>query len=67
MQMMLAAASLEIDSCPIEGFEREKVEEFLGIDRLEYRVSLILPFGYRIYPQTKHIRREFDEVVEFIS
>jgi len=67
MQMMLAAASLEIDSCPIEGFEREKVEEILSIDPKRYRVSLILPFGYKIYPQSKHLRRDFDEVVEFIN
>ena len=67
MQMMLAAASLEIDSCPIEGFEREKVEELLGIDIKQYRVSLLLPFGYRIYPQSEHLRRDFDDVVEFIE
>lgn len=67
MQMMLAAASIEIDSCPIEGFEREKVEELLGIDTKEYRVSLLLPFGYRIYPQSEHLRRDFDDVVEFVE
>jgi len=67
MQMMLFAASLEIDSCPIEGFEREKVEKLLNIDTKKYRVSLLLPFGYRIYPQTKHLRRDFEEVVEFIN
>ena len=66
MQMMLAAASIEIDSCPIEGFEREKVEELLDIDNKQYRVSLLLPFGYRIYPQSEHLRRDFDEIVEFI-
>ncbi len=67
MQMMLAAASIEIDSCPIEGFEKEKVEEILRIDIKKYQVSLLLPFGYRIYPQKKHLRRTFDEVVEFIE
>jgi len=67
MQMMLAAASIEIDSCPIEGFEREKVEELLEIDTKEYRVSLLLPFGYRIYPQSQHLRRDFEDVVEFID
>ena len=66
MQMMLAAATLEIDSCPIEGFERESVEQLLGIDTKKYRVSLLLPFGYRIYPQQEHLRRDFDDVVEFI-
>lgn len=67
MQMMLAAASLEIDSCPMEGFERENVEKLLDIDTKKYRVSLFLPFGYKIYPQTKHLRRDFEEVVEFIN
>ncbi len=67
MQMMLAAANMEIDSCPIEGFEREKVEKFLKIDPKEYRVALLLPFGYRIYPQTEHLRLNFDEVVEFLE
>ena len=66
MQMMLAAASIGIDSCPIEGFEREKVENYLKTDIKKYRVSLIVPFGYRIYPQSKHLRRDFEEVVEFI-
>ena len=67
MQMMLSAAAMEIDSCPIEGFEREKVERLLGIDPKEYRVALLLPFGYRIYPQSEHLRLNFDEVVEFIE
>jgi len=67
MQMMLAAASIEIDSCPIEGFERENVEKLLKIDTKEYRVSLLLPFGYHIYPQSEHLRRDFEDVVEFID
>ena len=67
MQMMLAAASIQIDSCPIEGFEKESVEKLLNIDIRKYQVSLLLPFGYRIYPQTKHLRRDFNEVVEFLD
>ena len=65
--MMTAAAILEIDSCPIEGYEQERVENILGIDKTKYRVSVVLPFGYRINEQSKQQRLEFDEVVEFLS
>ncbi len=65
--MMTAAAFIGIDSCPIEGFEKERVEDILKLDTSKYQVSLILPFGYRLKPQSKQIRLPFEEVVEFIS
>ncbi len=65
--MMSAAAYIRVDSCPIEGFEKEKVEEALGLDTTKYQLSMVLPFGYRINPQSEQQRLDFDEVVEFIS
>jgi len=65
--MMTSAAYMQIDSCPIEGFEKTKVEELLKINTKMYQVALILPFGYRLNPATKHIRLPFEEVVEFIK
>jgi len=65
--MMTSAAFIGIDSCPIEGFEKEKVEDILELDRSKYQVSLILPFGYRVNEQSKQLRLNFDEVVEFIE
>ncbi len=65
--MMDAAAVLEIDSCPIEGFEKKKIDELLDLDTKEFQISLILPFGHRVKPQPEKIRRNFDEVVEFIK
>ena len=32
-----------VDSCAIEGFEKEKVEEILGLDLTKYRLSVIIP------------------------
>lgn len=64
--MMSAAAFIGIDSCPIEGFEKESVEEILQLDVNKHQVALVLPFGYRINPQSEQIRLDFDEVVEFI-
>jgi len=65
--MMSAAAVLGIDSCPIEGFEKEKVEEVLELDTSKYRLSVVVPFGYRLNEQPSKIRLDFDEVVEFIQ
>ncbi|PID48036.1 MAG: NAD(P)H-dependent oxidoreductase [Proteobacteria bacterium] len=64
--MMNAAAVRGIDSCPIEGFEKQKVEEVLGLDTSKYQLSLVLPFGYRINPQSKQIREPLENVVQFI-
>lgn len=67
MSMMLAAASIGIDSCPIEGFEREKVEEILGIDTNKFRVSLLLAFGYRAkQQQPNHLREKLEDIVDFV-
>ncbi|WP_373029315.1 NAD(P)H-dependent oxidoreductase [Sulfurovum sp.] len=65
--MMTAAAFIGIDSCPIEGFEKENVEEVLGLDTSKYQVAVIVPFGYRINEQSSQLRLSFDEVVEFIK
>ncbi len=65
--MMTAAAIKGIDSCPIEGFEKEKVEEVLGLDTSKWQLAMVLPFGYRINPQSTQQRLAFDEVVEFIK
>jgi nitroreductase len=65
--LMLLASSLGIDSCPIEGFEQRAVEELLDINTKEFRVSLLLPLGYRTTPQSKRLRKSLDEVVEFLD
>lgn len=65
--MMTAAAFAGIDSCPIEGFEKAKVEELLGLDSSKYQVAMVLPFGYRINEQSEQLRLPFEEVVEFID
>ena len=65
--MMTGAAYMGIDSCPIEGFEKEKVEEILKLDTTKFQVAMVLPFGYRLNPQPEQIRLPFEEVVEFIS
>jgi nitroreductase len=65
--MMTAAAFIGIDSCPVEGFEKENVEEVLGLDTTKFQVAVIVPFGYRVNEQSTQLRLPFDEVVEFIK
>jgi nitroreductase len=65
--MMTAGAYIGIDSCPIEGFEKEKIEEILELDTTQYQVSMVLPFGYRLNEQSTQLRLDFEEVVEFIK
>lgn len=65
--MMTAAAIKGIDSCPIEGFDKAKVEEVLGLDSKKFQLSMVLPFGYRINPQSTQMRLPFEEVIEFIK
>lgn len=48
--MMNCAAYLGIDSCAIEGFDKDDVEAFLGLDRAKEQVALLICFGYRISP-----------------
>jgi len=64
--MMTAGAYIGIDSCPIEGFEKEKVEEILKIDTSKYQVSVLVPFGFRLNEQSEKLRQDFNEVVEFL-
>ncbi len=65
--MMTSASFIGIDSCPIEGFEKKRVEEILELDTTKWQVSMLLPFGYRIDEQSTQLRLDFDEVVEFID
>lgn len=68
--MMTTAALLGIDSCPIEGFNRKKLESILveeGIlDKAHFGVACMVAFGYRASaPKREKTRRSLDEVVEW--
>ncbi|OHE05044.1 MAG: NAD(P)H-dependent oxidoreductase [Sulfurimonas sp. RIFOXYD12_FULL_33_39] len=65
--MMTCAATLGIDSCPIEGFDKEDAERVLNLDTNKYQLSLVLPFGYRVNEQSTQLRLDFNDVVEFID
>ena len=68
--MMTAAAMMEIDSCPIEGFEMEKtvavLERHFGVDPKLYRPAVQIAFGYRVNEPRPKTRRALDVVVRWV-
>ncbi|MDX1808166.1 MAG: NAD(P)H-dependent oxidoreductase [Sulfurospirillaceae bacterium] len=64
--MMTAGASIGIDSCPMEGFDKDSVEQLIGLDTDKYALALLIPFGYRINEQSPLKRSELSEIVTYI-
>ncbi|MBU0653887.1 MAG: NAD(P)H-dependent oxidoreductase [Gammaproteobacteria bacterium] len=63
--MMTGAASMGIDSCPIEGFSKPGVEAVLDVDTQQYGVAVVVAFGYRAGEQTPRLRQSLDDLVEY--
>ena len=61
---MTFAATLEIDSCPIEGFDKEGVEAILDLP-YGHSVAVMCAFGYRVNPQSPQMRLPLKEIVEY--
>lgn len=64
--MMTSAAYIGVDSCAIEGFEKENIEKLLDIDTTKHQVAVLLALGYRVNEQSTQQRLPFEDVVEFI-
>ncbi|NMF06963.1 NAD(P)H-dependent oxidoreductase [Clostridium beijerinckii] len=68
--MLTAAAFLKIDSCPIEGFNIEKVEEILKnegiLDTEHFGVSVMASFGYRAKEPHEKTRQPLNSIVQWI-
>lgn len=46
-QLMLAAAMLNVDTCPMEGFVPAKYDELLGLEGTGWTTTVLCPCGYR--------------------
>jgi nitroreductase len=64
--LLNAAAELKIDVTPMEGFEPEKYNEILGLNKLGLNASLVATVGYRHEEDaTQHypkVRKPLDEL-----
>lgn len=69
--MLTVAALLGIDSCPIEGFNRESVEDLLSkegvLDLEHFGVSVMAGFGYRAEEPFPKTRQELSSIVQWIE
>ncbi|MFB2893422.1 NAD(P)H-dependent oxidoreductase [Aerosakkonemataceae cyanobacterium BLCC-F50] len=69
-QLMTAAAMLEIDTCPMEGFNPAKYNELLGLTEQGYSAVVVCPLGYRAaddkYAVMPKVRFPTEEVVQYI-
>ncbi|WP_442600608.1 NAD(P)H-dependent oxidoreductase [Paenibacillus sp. KN14-4R] len=68
--MMTAAAQIGIDSCPMEGFMKEQLEQVLvdeGImDRAHFGISCMVAFGYRLNEPRAKTRRPASQVIQWV-
>lgn len=61
--MMTVAAAAGVDSCAIEGFREEELLSLLALPPEDWRVSLVVPFGYRGEEGREKIREPLENVV----
>jgi len=69
--MMSAAALIGVDSCPMEGFLPDAVEQVLSnegvIDSSRFNLAVMVAFGYRKEdPQFPKTRQELDKIVQWV-
>ncbi|WHY21491.1 NAD(P)H-dependent oxidoreductase [Paenibacillus sp. G2S3] len=68
--MMTSAALIGIDSCPMEGFDKAKIEQVLteeGImDAEHFGISCMVAFGYRLNEPRGKTRQSAEQVVQWV-
>lgn len=64
--LLTVCAIEKIDACPMEGFEPEKYDKFLSLDKRGLESVIVLPVGYRdesdFFINLKKVRRGVDEL-----
>ncbi|NNC45208.1 MAG: NAD(P)H-dependent oxidoreductase [Winogradskyella sp.] len=65
--LMTVCAAEDIDSCPMEGFIPENVDDQIGLGKLGLRSVLLLPVGYRaeddMFAKLEKVRKPLSETV----
>lgn len=68
--LMYAAAIENIDSCPMEGFRQDLIEEILNINPETEKVTVTLALGYRSeedhFQHMKKVRKPNEKLFKFI-
>lgn len=68
--MMFAAALEEVDTCPMEGFIQEKIDQIFGLDPSKEKVAVTLAIGYRAeeddFQNLKKVRKPNERLFKFV-
>ena len=63
--LMTIAAEMEIDTCPMEGFDKAQYNEILGLNDKNLSASVVLAVGYRAdddetqnYPKVRYSKEQ---------
>lgn len=66
-QLTTVCALLDLDSCPMEGFQKNMFDKILGYDKQGYHTVLALPIGKRNkddkYQHLKKVRKPLEEIL----
>ncbi|MEM7065357.1 MAG: NAD(P)H-dependent oxidoreductase [Cyanobacteria bacterium P01_B01_bin.77] len=69
-QLMVSAALLGIDTCPIEGFMPDQYDEVLGLPAMGYHAVVVCAAGYRLeedkYAHLPKVRFPLEDKVQHI-
>jgi len=68
--LIIASAEEQIDTCPMEGFNNEILEDTLKIDKTNEKIAVVLALGYRaeddIFQNFKKVRKPSDKFIKFL-
>ncbi len=68
---MTCAATLEIDTLPMEGFVPPKYDEVLGLAEKGYKSVVLCPAGYRAdddkYAKSPKVRFPTEEIIQYVD
>lgn len=64
--LLIACAGLKIDACPMEGFEKDRYDEILGLKEQGLRSTVIAAVGYRSADDDTSKRRKVRKPKEIL-
>lgn len=68
--LIFASALEEVDTCPMEGFKQDVIDEILGLNPEHEKVSVTLALGYRaeddIFQNMKKVRKPEEMLFKFL-
>ncbi len=70
--MITSAAMIGIDSCPIEGYNKDEAEKILEnagiLDKSKFGIACTVAFGYRLNePKRAKTRQSIEEIVQWVE